>query len=166
MVKNGTRNIEIENLLITVGEEGSTSKKYAGLTVVNNFPELRRQACKILGEIGSDRARTALITMLLSESDATVKAEAAYALGIIGNDEKGDATGAIGWMIERDDSLTPDNNFAYAAILALERIAIKNNGLKNAAGYTALVTIAQGNYLRTVKDKALEVIKGMGKFNK
>jgi hypothetical protein len=166
MVKSGTTNIEIENLLITLGQEGSISKKYSGLTLVNNFPEIRRQACKILGEIGSERAKTALIAILLSESDVTVMAEAAYALGVIGSDEKGEASGAIGWMVQSDDSIAPDNNFAYAAILALEKIAIKNNGLKNMAGYAALINIAQGNYLRLVKEKALEVIKGMAKYNK
>jgi hypothetical protein len=131
-----------------------------------DYPEVRRLACKVLGELGTDKARGALIAILLAESEAMVKAEAAYALGVIGKDEKGDATGAIGWVIDKEDPINPDNNFAYASVLALEKIASKNKGLKNIAGYTALIRIAQGNYIRTVRDKALGVIKGMGKYNK
>jgi hypothetical protein len=166
LIKGGTVNNEIENLLISLGESGSASKKYLGRTLVNNFPEVRRKACTILGQIGTDKAREALITILLSESDDTVRAEAAYALGIIGRDEKGDATGAIAWVIDKEDPVSPDNNFAYAATLAFEKIAEKNHGLKNSAGYAALIKIAQGNYIRTVKDKALEVIKGMKKYSR
>jgi hypothetical protein len=147
LIKGGTVNNEIENLLISLGESWSASKKY-------------------LGQIGTDKAREALITILLSESDDTVRAEAAYALGIIGRDEKGDATGAIAWVIDKEDPVSPDNNFAYAATLAFEKIAEKNHGLKNSAGYAALIKIAQGNYIRTVKDKALEVIKGMKKYSR
>ncbi len=166
MIKGGSVNNEVLSLVISLGEDGSTSKKYTGLTLVNNYPEVRRRACKILGDIGTDKAREALITILLAESEATVKAEAAYALGTIGNDENGDAAYAISWMIDREDSLNPDNNFAYAAALALEKIAAKNKGFKNNAGYAALIKIAQGNYIRTVKDKALDVIKGMSKYNR
>jgi hypothetical protein len=166
MVKGGTINTEIENLIIVLGDEGSATKKYEGKTVVNNYPEVRRKACALLGQIGTEKARGALITILLSESEAIVKAEAAYALGVIGKDDKGDSVEAIAWVINKEDPIKPDNNFAYAATLAIEKIAEKNNGLKNANGYAALIKIAQGNYIRTVKDKALAVIKGMKKYNR
>ena len=166
MVKDGIVNTEVENLVVILGTEGMSSIKYSGTIVINDFPEVRRKACTILGKVGTEKSKAALIQILLSEKEAIVKAEAAYALGIIGTDEKGEAVSAIDWVIEREDTVNPDNNFAYAAILALEKIADKNHGLNNSAGYAALIKIAQGNYIRTVKDKALQTIKGMRKYNR
>jgi hypothetical protein len=43
--------------------------------------------------------------------------------------------------------------------LAVEKLAQKTpGGLKDPAAYQLLVKIAQGNYLRTVKTKALQVL--------
>lgn len=165
MVEGGNVNNEVENLLIMLGEEGSATKKYMGRTIVNNYPDVRKRACTILGQVGTPKAKEGLITILLSESEPMVKAEAAYALGVIGDDEKGEAAVAIAWVLDKEDPVFPDNNFAYAVILAFEKIAAKNNGLKNsAAGYTALIKIAQGNYIRAVKNKAIETIRGMKKY--
>jgi HEAT repeat protein len=166
MVKQGNVNTEVENLVILLGDEGTASKKYSGNIVINNFPEVRRKACTVLGQIGTAKAKSALIAILMGETEPMVKAEAAYALGIIGSDEKGEAVSAIDWVIEREDSINPDNNFGYAAVLALEKIAEKNGGLKSSTGYSALIKIAQGNYIRTVKDKALQAIREMRKYNK
>ena len=42
--------------------------------------------------------------------------------------------------------------------LAIDKLAAKNNGIRDFRAYTTLVTIMQGNYTRRVKDKAFEVM--------
>ena len=61
-------------------------------------------------------------------------------------------------MLKKGNPQAPDNNFAYAMCLAVEKLASKNGSIKDPAAYQILVKIAGGNYLRTVKAKALQVL--------
>ena len=62
------------------------------------------------------------------------------------------------WPSAKENPQAPDNNFAYAMCLAVEKLSRKAGGLKDPAAYQILVKIAAGNYLRTVKTKALQVL--------
>ncbi|MBN2736365.1 MAG: HEAT repeat domain-containing protein [Spirochaetales bacterium] len=165
MVEEGRGSEELENILIHLGLEGSSIRKLEGRSLVNNFPEVRKRACALLGKVGTEKVVQTLISILTYDDEPMVKAEAAYALGLIGKDENGNVVNAMAWAIEREGTINPDNNFAYAIALSLEKIAEANKGLTNAAGYRALIRIAQGNYLQTVREKALEIIKSMKKYN-
>ncbi|MBN1410000.1 MAG: HEAT repeat domain-containing protein [Spirochaetales bacterium] len=174
MIKDGIINTEIENILIQLGSEGGTSKMYEGRTVVNNFPEVRRRACNLLGEMAKDsggaseeiklKAVDTLINILKSDNEPMVKSEAAYALGVIGLEINGKVVQALAFEIETAGSVQPDNNFAYAVILALDKIAKKNNGAIDPAGYRALIKIAQGNYLKHVRTKAYDTMVQMKSY--
>ncbi len=93
------------------------------------------------------------------------KAEAAYALGIIGLDEDGLVVKTLSEIISSQTAAAPDNNFAFAVCLAIDKIAQKNQGIRNYQAYTALVTIMQGNYTRKVKDKAFEVLQNLKEYS-
>ena len=62
----------------------------------------------------------------------------------------------------------PDNNLAYAVCLALEKLADKNNGFEDAAysaeAARALVRIAQGSYIRTVRRKAIDTLDVLKRY--
>ena len=114
----------------------SLSKEGVGKVVredgrqINNFPMVRREACAILGQIGGEDAKNSLLNVLLSDNEPMVRAEAVYSLGLIGLNENNEVTKIISWVILQQDLTRPDNNFAFASILALEKIAEKNNGIK------------------------------------
>ena len=46
-------------------------------------------------------------------------------------------------------------------VLAFEKLHSKTGGLKDPGAFRALVKISQGNYLATVKQKALPVLEAM-----
>lgn len=165
MLENGTATADIEKILIYLGSEGTAIKRYEGRTVTNNFPEIRSKACLLLGKYGGENAVSALINILRHEEETMVMSEAAYALGIIGNDENGKVSRVLAETIELQTVVNPDSNLAYAVILALQKIAEANRGLNDSAGYRALITIAQGNYLKGVKRMAIDTLKGMKKYN-
>jgi hypothetical protein len=126
---------------------------------VNNFPEVRRRAAGLLGRLGGDAAREALVRVLIIDDEPMVQAEAAYALGVIGQNPNNEVVQAIAFVFDREDPAKPDNNLGYALVLAIEKLAQKvPGGLKDPAGYRTLVRISQGNYLRTVRTKALAVL--------
>ena len=148
----------------------SLSKEGVGKVVredgrqINNFPMVRREACAILGQIGGEDAKNSLLNVLLSDNEPMVRAEAVYSLGLIGLNENNEVTKIISWVILQQDLTRPDNNFAFASILALEKIAEKNNGINDEELYRAVITIAQGNYIRDVKYKALDLLNTLRKY--
>ena len=91
--------------------------------------------------------------------EVMVKAEAAYGLGVIGLNKDNEVVQALAFAYNREDPTRPDNNFGYALCLAVEKIAKKTGGISEPRAYQMLVRIAQGNYLRTVKTKALQVLE-------
>ena len=138
---------------------------------VNNFPMVRRKSAELMGLLGRDatdpdiieQAQESLVDVLLRDNEVMVKAEAAYALGIVGKDETGDILQVLSDVIHRQSTLAPDDNFAYAVTLAIDKIANDSASKLDYHAYTALVTIMQGNYTRMVKDKALEVMQNLKK---
>jgi hypothetical protein len=124
----------------------------------NDFPEVRRRAASLLGRLGTPEAKDALVRVLFIDSEPIVKAEAAYGLGVIGINKDNEVVDALAFAYNREDPTRPDNNLGYALCLAMEKIARKNGGINDPAAYQMLVRIAQGNYLRTVKTKALQVL--------
>jgi HEAT repeat protein len=126
---------------------------------INDFPEVRRRAAALLGRLGTEQAKDALVRVLFIDQDPMVKAEAAYGLGVIGMNKDNEVVQALAYVYNKEDPSKPDNNFGYALCLAVEKIAKKTGGIKDPAAYRMLVKIAQGNYLRTVKTKALQVLE-------
>jgi len=148
--------------------EGVNRRVHESNRLINYFPEVRRRAANLLGRLGGEQAKNTLITVLITDDEPMVKAEAAYALGVIGKNEDYRSSDAIVFMLNREDSEKPDNNFAFAICLAFEKIAKANGGFKDykkaAPVYSALIRIAQGNYIRTVKQKALQTLDELKKY--
>ncbi len=150
---------QVEFVLEYLALEGSARTTRQAGHLVNNYPEVRRRAANMLGRLGTDQAKDALTRVLLIDEEPVVKAEAAYALGVIGKNPNNEVIDALVFAYGQEDPQKPDNNFGYALCLAIEKIGNKSpGGLKDPAAFTLLVKIAQGNYLRTVKTKALQVL--------
>jgi hypothetical protein len=150
---------QVEFVLEYLALEGSARTTREAGRLVNNFPEVRRRAANMLGKIGTDAAKEALVRVILIDDEPVVKSEAAYGLGSIGKNPNNQVVQALIFAYNQEDPTKPDNNFGYALCLAVEKLAQKTpGGLKDPAAYQLLVKIAQGNYLRTVKTKALQVL--------
>lgn len=144
--------------------EGTARRIRENARLVNYFPEVRRRSANLLGRLGGESAKNALISVLIIDDEPVVKAEAAYALGIVGLNESNEVVKAILFTLEREDPSMPDNNLGYAICLALEKIAQKNKGIREPDAYRALVRIAQGPYIKTVKQKALQTLEELKKY--
>jgi HEAT repeat protein len=155
---------KVEFVLEYLAMEGTARRIRENARLVNYFPEVRRRAANLLGRLGGEQARVALVSVLVIDDEPMVKAEAAYGLGVIGTNEGSGTVKAILFTLEREDPSMPDNNLGYAICLALEKIAKKNGGLREPEAYRALVRIAQGPYIRTVKQKALATLEELKKY--
>ncbi len=157
----------VQAILIGLAHEGTRYGVIEERRLVNYYPMVRRKAAELLGRLGSetsdglvrDRAKFSLLDVLLFDNEVMVKAEAAYALGVIGNNDDGVVVEVLADSIRKQTTLAPDNNYAYAVALAIEKLSDKNREMRDFRAYTTLVTIMQGNYTRKVKDKAYEVLQ-------
>ena len=141
--------------------EGITRQVREARHVVNNFPELRRKSAELLGHMGGEDAKDALILILIKDDEPMVKAEAAFALGRIGLNENQETVEALVYAFDRMNTVLPDQNFALAIVNAFEKLDMATGqGLAEDA-YRVLINVLQGGYLRRVKTKALQVLENM-----
>jgi hypothetical protein len=165
MIEEGTVDDpdKVEFVLEYLGMEGTARRVRENARLVNYYPEVRRRSANLLGQLGGDRAKDALVSILLIDDEPMVKAEAAYALGVIGTNDGNEVVQALLFTLENEDPQMPDNNLAYAVCLAVEKIVEANDGDLDTAAYSdlarTLVRIAQGNYIKTVRRKALQTLE-------
>ncbi|WP_319561368.1 HEAT repeat domain-containing protein [Marispirochaeta sp.] len=149
-----------------LSEEGISRVVRRNNRTVNYFPTVRREACRLLGELGGENSKDTLLNVLRTDDDPVVLAEATYALGVIGLDEEGEVSRAIAFALQNQDQMVPNDNFAHASLLAIQKLIEKNGSTNNRQVYSAVVQIAQnGNYIRPVKEKAYQVISLMREQN-
>ena len=159
---------KVEFVLEYLGMEGTARRVRESARLINYFPEVRRRSANLLGRLGGERAKDALVSILLMDDEPMVKAEAAYALGMIGTNDGNEVVRALLYTLENEDPQMPDNNLAYAVCLAVEKIVESNNGDLDSAAYAdlarTLVRIAQGNYIKTVRRKALQTLEVLKEY--
>ena len=152
---------DVEFVLEYLALEGSGRIARESHRQVNNFTDVRRRAVDLLGKVRTPASKDALIFVLLNDDEVMVRAQAAYALGELGMNDNNEVVAALTFAVESADHNRVDNNWGYAMVLAFEKLGKKTGGLKDSGAFRALVTISRGNYLETVKQKALAVLEGM-----
>ncbi len=165
----------IGDLLWRLSAEGTFITAIESGRLVNNFPVIRRRAVELMGRLAREsseqevveEAKVNILDILWKDREVMVKSEAAYAVGFFDMDqeEQNKALLLLYELIHRQSAAAPDNNFAYAIALSIENMAERSNGINDYRGYTALVTIMQGNYTRRVKDKAFEVLQKLKAYS-
>ena len=170
MIEEGTVDDpdKVEFVLEYLGMEGTARRVRESARLINYYPEVRRRSANLLGRLGGVRAKDALVSILLIDDEPMVKAEAAYALGVIGMNDGNEVVQALLYTLENEDPQMPDNNLAYAVCLAVEKIVEANDGNLDSAAYSdlarTLVRIAQGNYIKTVRRKALQTLEVLKEY--
>jgi len=130
----------------------------------NNYPDIRAAACDYLAQFPSTRTKDALVKVVLSDDEPMVLSAAIRSLGKLGINEGDEVTQDIAFIVNRYDILFPDNSLAFEALIAFERIADKNKGIKDPAAYTAIRRIAGGNYISPVKSRASTLMEKLLKY--
>lgn len=162
----GENDREMVGILSGLGTEGISNQVIEQGAVINNFPMVRREAVRLLGEVGGDYARDAIVTVLLTDNEPMVLSEAVVALSKVGPDEQGVAMAVLADSMRSQTALVKDNNFANAFILAVENLANNNGGVDDIRIFEELTKIAdpRSGYITVVRKKAFELLKGLQEF--
>lgn len=148
-------------VLESLGGEGVYRITRQGGAVVNNFPEVRRQAANLLGEVGGESSKTVLLKMLTNDNEPMVLAEAVFSLGRIGINNPEVLDTMIAALRRNTLKVTPDNNFAFATLLALDRLRAAGEGIAKPNVLQGLIEVVSGNYIDVVKLKAVDLISSL-----
>jgi HEAT repeat protein len=163
-IGRGNKGEEIRQSLEYLSMEGVLNKARENGRLVNNFPDVRRQAAKYLGELGTPEAKTTLLKVCMADNEPMVLQEAVKSLGDIGINNNDETVNTIAWIVTRFDVLNPDNLLALAAIDAFSKIAEKNNGIRDPSAIQVLIRISEGNYIRPVQDRARQLVMDLRKY--
>ena len=161
-LERGSKSDEIQVTLDYLSLEGLLYVSRESGRVLNNFPDIRRQAVIYLGQLGTPEARDTLLKVVNSDNEPMVISEAIRALGTIGNNDDNRATSTIAWTVKRFDILVPDNYLALSALDAFEKIAIANNGLTDGLAYETIMQISENyNYISPVRTRAKDLLNNL-----
>ncbi|MDR1858225.1 MAG: HEAT repeat domain-containing protein [Treponema sp.] len=164
-LERGSTNDEIRTTLEFLSVEGTQNQVRERRRLMNDYPEVRRQAARLLGTLGTPEAKSALIRICTTENEPMVLQEAVKSLGTIGTNDNNDAVNAIVWIANRFNYTTaPDNLLALAAVDSLDKIAQKNNGIREPAAIHLLIRIAEGSYAPPVRERARQALVDLRKY--
>ena len=158
LIEQGNTSDEIRLTLERLSLEGTNVQTREKGRLKNDFPEVRRLAAKHLGAFSSEEAKLALLKVCVSDNEPLVLQEAVRSLGTIGIDKDGEVVGTIVWVTNKfTNSISPDNLLALAAIDSIQKIAKKNNGVRDEA-FNLLIKISEGPYSPPIREKARQTI--------
>ena len=164
-IERGNTSNEIRMALEYLALESTQNKATERRRVVNDYPEVRRQAAKHLGTLGTPEAKATLIRICTSDKEPMVLQEAIKSLGSIEAENSDDAVSVIVWLVNRFNvSSAPDSLMALAAIDSLDKIAERNKGLKDPSAIQLLIRIAEGSYPMAVREKARQALMDLRKY--
>jgi len=166
-IDDGRKGEDIQRALSYLALDGTTYVTREGGygRVKNNYPDVRAKACEYLGLLGTESARAALIKVTYGDNEPMVVAAAIRGLGVIGNNDDDRVTDVIAYVVNRYDILYPDNTLAFEALIAVDRLAEKNDGMDDSAAIKMVMRIADGNYITPVKTKAKEILSRLRKYS-
>ncbi len=159
---NGSVSPEMMVSLERLAGEGVNTQSRTKGRVGNNFPEVRREACRILGKVGTDEAAQTLNKIVRAEGqtgETMVLNAAIYSLGEIGYNENDVSTNTIAFYSNRYLVLNPANSSSLAlnVVNALEKLAGNTKDKKPVID--ALQRIAGNTVInRNVRTRAKEVL--------
>ncbi|MDR2965104.1 MAG: HEAT repeat domain-containing protein [Treponema sp.] len=159
-IDQGRTNPEIAQTLGFLSMEGRMIQSRENGRLINNFPEVRRQAAKQLGRLGTEEAVEALLNIVRYENEPMVLQEAIKSLGDIGiNNENNDTVRFIAHTVRHNNNTNPDNLMALATIDAFEKLAKNNNGLNSPEAVQVLVLIAENyRYATPVRERSRQAL--------
>jgi len=149
----------VVRLLEQFSGEGLLNRVYRNMRVMNDFPDVRTEAARLLGLVGSTRSRQALIQVIGNEYDPIALSAEIGALGFLASDSDGSSSRAIAAALSRAGMSPPDDRIAAAALDAFERIGAYEGGTGEPAAVAALLAVFQGDFPQQIRSRALTVLR-------
>jgi len=163
-INRGSKSDEIRASLEYLALEGVVNVARENGRVVNNFPDIRKQAAAWLGKLGTPEAKTTLLKMIGADNDPQVIAEALKSICLIGNSDDNEIN-LIARTVSRFHNLYPDNMVVLSALDIFEKTAAANNGLRDRFAIETITLISESRYyVSSVRNRAKLLLEDLKKY--
>lgn len=139
--------------------EGITSETRVNGRLMNNFPEIRRDACLMMAKVPTEHSQKMLKDIALADKEPMVIAAAVKSLGEI-NIKADETAEAIAFANRSNRILNPTSSLALEVLNAFELLA---DSVEDKTSMIDEITKISGNpnYVLPVRQKALRLLKSM-----
>lgn len=125
-------------------------------------PMVRREAVRVMGLLGTERAQGKLLAIALNDPEPQVRATALRGIGTIAIDPDGHVSRSIARVILRERADTPHQESVLAAVNALGAISRSSENALDPSAREMLVQVASdGIFIQVVRKQALLVLANM-----
>ncbi len=157
-LEEGNTSDAVVQALDRLAGEGLTTQSRTNGRLNNNFPEIRREACKLMAKIPTEHSKNTLISIAVADNEPMVIAAAVKSLGEIGINENDEAVDAIAFANRRNQVLNPTSSLALEVLNAFEMLADKTENKKTMIDAVARIS-TDYHYVTPVRQKAYKLLK-------
>ena len=139
--------------------EGITTETRTNGRLMNNFPEIRRDACLMMAKVPTEHSQKMLKDIALADKEPMVIAAAVKSLGEI-NIKADETVEAISFANRSNRILNPTSSLAMEVLNAFELLADSVEDKTSMIDEITKISV-NPNYVLPVRQKALRLLKGM-----
>ena len=163
-LEDGNTSDAVIQALDRLAGDGLTTQNRTNGRLMNNFPEIRREACKLMAKVPTEHSKNMLISIAVADNEPMVIAAAVKSLGEIGINENDEAVDAIAFANRRNQVLNPTSSLALEVLNAFEMLADKTENKKSMIDAIARIS-TDYHYVTPVRQKAYKLLKTLSSSN-
>ncbi|MBO4533243.1 MAG: HEAT repeat domain-containing protein [Treponema sp.] len=157
-INEGNTSAGVIQALDQLSGEGVLSESRTNNRKMNNFPEVRREACLLMAQVPTEHTKNQLINIMVAEDEPMVLAAAVQSLGNIAPEDADEVIEAIAYVNKRNMVLNPTSSLAFEVIDAFEKLAPIATNRKQMIN-TLTQIYSNYRYNSTVRNKAQKLLK-------
>lgn len=159
-LEEGNTSDAVLKALDRLAGEGIMNPSMTKKRVMNNYPEIRRQACLLMAKVPTEHTKNTLISIAIADNEPMVIAAAVKSLGDVGINNNDEAVEAIAFANRRNQVLNPTSSLAWEVLNSFELLADSTDNKKTMLDTITLIS-TDYHYVTPVRQKALKLLKQM-----
>jgi hypothetical protein len=163
-LEDGNTSDAVIQALDRLAGEGLTTQSRTNGRLANNFPEIRREACKLMAKIPTEHTKNTLVSIAVADNEPMVIAAAVRSLGEIGINNNDETVEAIRFANKRNRILNPTSSLALEVLNAFEMLADSTEDRKGMISEITYIT-TDYHYVTPVRQKAYKLLKSLSSTN-
>ncbi len=157
-IDEGNTSAGVIQALDQLAGEGVLSESRTNGRKMNNFPEVRRQACLLMAKVPTEHTKNQLINIMVADDEPMVLSAAVQSLGVINPENADEVIEAIAYVNKRNMVLNPTSSLAFEVIEAFEKLSPNASNHKQMTN-TLTQIYSNYRYNTTVRNKAQKLLK-------
>ena len=122
-------------------------------------PMVRREAVRVMGLLGTERAQARLVTLVQNDPEPLVRVQALRGIAGIATDPTGEVSRAVARAILREQAGAPHQETVLSAVIALDALASNpDNSFHESAREMLVRAASDGRFIKLVRTRALEAL--------